>query len=420
MRIDVAPLGEHPRPAPPPGARRRAHAAPPAVSLSRPRLWPRGREPGTSTWPLVLPPFLVARSVSLLVSVLAVWQQSPSPGFPTGDALRAAFDRWDSQSYVAIAEHGYPSVLDFGLGRPGHLVAFFPGYPLLIRAVMTVTGDAVVAGLLVSTVMELVTLHLVARLVLDERDRTAARFAVWALALWPFAAFLGAVYAESTVIAAAAGALLLARRGRHAAACLVAALACAVRVTGVALIPALLVEHLVRRRGRPSAGILWLLAVPVPLLLFGAYTRLHTGDWLAWLHAEGSASFAYRHLDWPWAGARATWSSAVSSSLPASATYIFSLELVFGVGGGLVCAALWLSRRLAASLATYCTAVWLLAVCAPYWVSVPRYLIAMFPALIPAGDLLARRPEWRAAAVAASAGLFAYGAGVYASGRWLG
>jgi hypothetical protein len=390
------------------------------VTRLRVGLRPRGRDPGPSTWPLVLPPFLVARSVSLLVSVLAVWQQSSSPGLPGGAELRAAFDRWDSESYVAIAEHGYPSVTDFGLGRPGHLLAFFPGYPMLMRAVMAVTGDAVVAGVLVSSVMELVALHLVARLVLGERDRQTACFAVWGLALWPFASFLGAVYTESTFLAAAAAALLLARRGRHAAACGAAMLACAVRVTGIALVPALLVEHLVRHRGRPAAGILWLVAVPLPLLLFGAYTRVHTGDWLAWLHAENSVSFDFRHLDWPWVGARTTWSSAVGSPLPASATYVFALELVFGIGGGLVCAAIWASRRLAASLATYCTAVWLLCVCGSFWISVPRYEIAMFPALIPAGDLVARRPAWRAAALAASAGLFAYGAGLYAGGRWLG
>jgi hypothetical protein len=386
------------------------------------RLLPGHRDvdAGPSTWPLVLPPFLVARAVSLLVSVLAVWQQSLSPGFPTGAELRGAFDHWDSQSYVAIAEHGYPSVIDLGLGRSGYLLAFFPGYPMLMRAVMVVVGDAVVAGLLVSTVMELVALHLVARLVLGERGLAAARFAVWALALWPLAYFLGAVYTESTFVVAAAASLLLARRGRHPAACLVAALACSVRVTGVALIPALLVEHLVRHRGRPGPGLLWLLAIPLPLLLFGAYLRIHTGDWLAWLHAEGSVSFAYRHLDWPWVGARTTWLSAVGSRLPARATYVFALELLFGTGGGLVCAALWSSRRVAPSLATYCTVVWLLSVCVSYWISVPRYEIAMFPALLLVWDLLTRRPQWRAAAVTASAGLFAYGAGLYAGGRWLG
>jgi hypothetical protein len=358
--------------------------------------------------------------VGLLVPLLATWEQSSAPGLPTGAEVRSAFDQWDSQSYVAIAEHGYPRTLDFGLGQPGHLVAFFPGYPMLMRAVMLVAGDAVVAGVLVSAVLELVALRLFAGLVLAERDLGAARFAAWALAFWPYAAFLGLVYTESTFVAAAAGSLLLARRGRMGPACLVAALACATRVTGVALIPALLVEQLVRHRGRPTPQLAWLLLVPLPLLLFGLYLRLHTGDWLAWLHAEGSVSFDYRHLDWPWVGGRATWDSAVRSPLPASTTYVFALEMLFGVGGGLVCAALWLTRRLPASLAVYCTVVWLVSVCVSYWISVPRYEIAMFPALIAVWDLLARRPHWRTAAVAASAGLFAYGAGLYATGRWLG
>lgn len=375
---------------------------------------------GGSIWRLVLPPFLAARAVSLLVPVLATWQRSMAPGFPTGNELRSAFNQWDSQSYVAIAEHGYPSHLDFGLGQGGHLAAFFPGYPMLVRAVMVVTGDAVLAGVLVSTVLELVALRLVAGMVLGERDLGAARFAVWALAFWPYAAFLGLVYTESAFLAAAAGALLLARRGRFGPACLVAALACATRVTGVVLVPALLVEQLVRHRGRPTLQLAWLLVVPLPLLLFGAYLRVHTGDGLAWLHAEGSASFDFRHPDWPWSGAWATWQSAVLSTLPAGSTYVFALELVFGIGGAAVCAALWIRRRLPLSLVTYCTGVWLLSVCVSYWISVPRYEIAMFPALIAVWDLLARRPSWRAAAVGASAGLFAYGAGLYATGRWLG
>jgi hypothetical protein len=373
-----------------------------------------------SLWRLVLPPFLAARAVSLLVPVLATWQRSTAPGFPTGAELRSAFDQWDSQSYVAIAEHGYPSHLDLGLGQGGHLVAFFPGYPMLVRAVMVVAGDAVLAGLLVSTVLELVALRLVAGLVLGERDLGAARFAAWALAFWPYAAFLGLVYTESAFLAAAAGSLLLARRGRFGPACLVAALACATRVTGLALIPALLVEQLVRHRGRPTLQLAWLLLVPVPLLLFAAYLRVHTGDGLAWLHAEGSASFDFRHLDWPWAGAWATWESAVLSPLPAGSTYVFALELVFGIGGAAVCAALWIRHRLPLSLVIYCTGVWLLSVCVSYWISVPRYEIAMFPALVAVWDLLGRRPSWRAAAVGASAGLFAYGAGLYATGRWLG
>ena len=375
---------------------------------------------GGSLWRLVLPPFLASRALGLLIPLLSVWQQSQSAGLPTGGEVRSAFDQWDSQSYVAIAEHGYPSQLDFGLGRPGHLIAFFPGYPMLVRAVMVLCGDAVVAGLVVSAGMELVALRLLAGLVLRERDRSAACFAVWGLALWPYAAFLGLVYTESTFLAAAIAALLLARRGRFGPACACAALACATRVTGVALIPALLVEMLVQRRWRPSPQLLWLGLVPVPMLLLGLYLRLHTGDALAWLHAESSVSFAYRHLDWPWVGGRATWDSTIRSSLPAGSTYVFGLELIFGIGGALTCAALWLTHRIPLSLIVYTTAVWLLSVSVSYWISVPRYEIAMFPTLIAVWDLLSRRPGWRAGLIGASAGLFAYGAGLYASGRWLG
>jgi len=375
---------------------------------------------GESVLRLVLPAFVVSRALSVLVVGVAVWQGSATPGFPRAGELRAGFDQWDSQSYVAIAEHGYPRVVDLGLGQPGHLLAFFPGYPMLMRAVMLVARDAVLAGLLVSTAAELVMLLLVAHLVAAERDRSAARFAVWAFALWPLGFFLGAVYTESTFMAAAAAALLLARRGRMGYACLAAMLACAVRITGMVLVPALLVEHLVRRRGRPSLEVAWLLVVPLPLLLFGAYLRLHTGDWLAWVHAEGSVSFGYHHLDWPWAGFRATWSSAIATPLPSATTYVFFVELVAGIGTGLVCAALWIRRRLRASLAVYCTAIWLVSVSDSFWVSVGRYTMAMFPVLIAVWDVLARRPQWRVAMVTASAGLFAYGAGLYAEGRWLG
>ena len=372
-----------------------------------------------SLWRLVLPPFLVSRVVGLLVAVLSAWQGSNSIGFPSAEEIRSAFDQWDAQSYVAIAQHGYPSTIDFGLGQPGHLLAFFPGYPMLVHAVMVVTRDAVLAGLVVSTVCELVALRLLAGIVLAERDLSAARFTVWVLALAPHAAFLGLVYTESAFIAAAAGCLLLARRGRIAAACGVGALALAIRPTGLALLPALLVEELVRHRWRPTFRLGWLLLVPVPMLLFWTYLRLHTGDWNAWFHAESSVSFDH-HLDWPWVGARATWDSVVLTSVQATSAYVFVLELLFGTGGAVVCAWLWLTRRLPLSLITYCTGVWLLSVCVGFWISVPRYELAMFPVLIAVWDLVARRPEWRAALITASAGLFAYGAGLYASGRWLG
>src|ERR671929_547345 len=64
------------------------------------------------------------------------------PFGPAGNALVAPFARWDSVWYLAIANDGYPA------GDPRR-AAFFPLYPLLLRAAKAVVGSPVVAGALV-------------------------------------------------------------------------------------------------------------------------------------------------------------------------------------------------------------------------------------------------------------------------------
>jgi len=58
---------------------------------------------------------------------------------------------WDSQWYVRIAEHGYGRTVHQPSGLVFNDLAFFPVYPLLVRAVRTVTGlTGGGAGLLIS------------------------------------------------------------------------------------------------------------------------------------------------------------------------------------------------------------------------------------------------------------------------------
>src|SRR6185436_6854967 len=75
-----------------------------------------------------------------------------------GDLLVGPAARWDSAWYLAIAGDGYGE---------GQRAAFFPLYPLLVRAGGWVLGSPVVAGLLVSTtclVVALAALHELTRL----------------------------------------------------------------------------------------------------------------------------------------------------------------------------------------------------------------------------------------------------------------
>src|SRR6185436_18681127 len=77
------------------------------------------------------------------------------PFGPVGNALAAPLARWDSVWYLAIANDGYPA-------DDPRRTAFFPLYPLLVRAADALVRDPIVAGALVSLVcfaVALVLLH---------------------------------------------------------------------------------------------------------------------------------------------------------------------------------------------------------------------------------------------------------------------
>ena len=111
---------------------------------------------------------------------------------------------------------------------------------------------------------------------------------------WPFAFFLAASYSESLFFCMAVWAFVCAERRRFWAAGLFGALAAATRLTGVALLPALLLVPAwtwtdgdtragqLRRELRPR---LPLLLIPGGTLAFFGYLQLRFGDFWANLHA---------------------------------------------------------------------------------------------------------------------------------------
>ena len=378
------------------------------------------RGPRETAWRMVAAPLLTAKTICLIVPVLVAWTMSSSQGFPTSSEISSAFNQWDTQSYVHIARDGYPaSTVD---PHTNYLAGFFPGYPILIRLVTTVVGDPILAGLLISFAAEAVALYYFARLVIAERDAGSARFTIWLFALWPMAFFLTAVYTESTFIALAAAALFYARQDDSdrgfAKACLAAGIACSVRVTGIALIPALAWEVLVRKRSVLTPRWLMLALVPTPILAFFTYMHVHAADFFAYFTAQSSPSFNH-HAAPPWVGLFRTLDN-VSVHLAAHDTFVFGSEVLFGIAGATLCIALWLHPTLPRSLTIYCTCVWLVATSLNIWLSVPRYELAMFPGLIAISDYTRRHIELRAAIIGISCGFMTFGTTLYASGRWLG
>jgi hypothetical protein len=378
-----------------------------------------------STLRLVLPAFIAGKLVSLLAPMLTVWSQTAAPGHPTYTDLLNPFGGWDGDAYKQVAEHGYPSGPldltpdDLGHHHSGHLWAFFPGYPMLLRAAMLFFPDATTAGVIVNSLGELVALIFLARLALHELsgDTESAAFSVWLLALYPYAVFLTAVYTEGPFLAATVASLYYMRRGQHWRACILAAVATTIRITGLALIPALLLEYLLRRRWRPQADVVAVLLPAVPLLLFLWFAHASTGDTFAFWHAEQSASFN-RFTSWPWNGLQATWDAARGGG---RYSYLYAMELLFGVLG--LAAVVYLVtrwREISPSLTVYAAAVWVLSVSYTSWLSVPRYLMAMVPVFLAGAVLTRGRPQLRTSILVVSAGWMGFvstlfGLGVFVS-----
>ena len=166
-----------------------------------------------------------------------------------GEVLAGPAARWDASFYLTIASHGYGH-----LNSPtNQLLAFFPLYPLLVRA-LGIALPLVVAGVLVSIVALGFALYGVHRLSTLESARGAAAvrgraldtagLAVLLLAFSPMAVFFSADYTESLFMAFAVATFLCARNGRWMWAATAGLLASATRSPGALLLLPTLVLYL--------------------------------------------------------------------------------------------------------------------------------------------------------------------------------
>jgi hypothetical protein len=225
--------------------------------------------------------------------------------------------------------------------------------------------------------------------------------------------FLAAGYTEALFLALAVPAWLAAREERWAAAGLLAAGACSVRVNGAFLAVALVVHYLVVRRGRPRRDALWLAVPAVPLLGYSAYLRWRTGDWLRWLHAQEEGWG--RRFTAPWDALAET--VRMADGVGAFA-YVARLEIA-AVAVGLALTGLLLRRRRWGEATYVGLSVGSLAT-STFYFSVARGTLLWFPLFLVLAAAAARRPVAHRAYLAVCAPLMLLGVLLFTTGRWAG
>ncbi len=386
-----------------------------------------------------------------------------------GNVLAAPAARWDAAWYLVIARYGYrPDLGAYTSSR----AAFFPLYPLGVRALGAIGLPLVLGGVLLSIGALAVSLYGMHRLTSLElgasggaarprlasragasSPRDVARLAVLVTAFAPMAFFLSAVYSESLYLALSIGLFYAARRGRFALVGLLAALAGATRSAGVVLIvPALILYVYGPRSDRPpdfprARGIapryrlrrdlLWLALAPLGLGLFMGYMALSGGDALAPFHAQDvwGRSFAGPYVG-VWDGLRAGFEGVrqlisgqqVHAYFPvgpkegATIAAQHNIELTAFLLAGLV-ATVGVLRTLPFAYGAYVIAALALPLSYPVstqpLMSLPRFLVVLFPLGIWFAAWLSSHPRARVPVLVCSVVLLAFFTAQFATWHWV-
>jgi hypothetical protein len=191
--------------------------------------------------------WLATRLVYVALTFLAVAFSSPGKTTSVAGLLLQHWERLDTNWYVNISRYGYwtPTAATFARDGGQMPTAFFPLYPLLIKATSALIGDSqrTLSALLVANLGTLLAFIAMAFFAAQEDGMTAGTRTLRLAVAYPLAFFLAAGYTDGLFFGLAVFALFFARRGCWYAAALCAFVAGLTRITALALILPLTWEY---------------------------------------------------------------------------------------------------------------------------------------------------------------------------------
>jgi hypothetical protein len=287
---------------------------------------------------------------------------------------------WDGKWFLRAVEHGYPAHLPMVDGHvAANPIAFFPLFPLLVRALDLTGLPAGWSALLLSAVTgasAVLAVGLLARRLAGDRagQRAALLFAVF-----PGSFVFSLPYSEGLVITAVALGLLALLDRRWLLAGLLGAVATAGSPVALAFVVSCLwcAGRAVVRDRQYRALVAPLLA-PLGFVAFMAYLARHTGTLNAWRLTERGGWKSYPSLKYPFEILWAFLHNPISPTQTGQVLFFGTVAAVIGV-------VLMIRERQPAALLLYgICAVGSAAISQPVGLR-PRFLLLAFPMIIALG-----------------------------------
>ncbi|WP_203749882.1 hypothetical protein [Cellulomonas chitinilytica] len=353
---------------------------------------------------------LVAAVLAAVVTAADGGRQNPDPTLRAPSWLDGWY-QYDAGWYRHIVESGY----SYTPGQQSS-IAFFPVYPMGVRALRAVVDDTQTAGTLLALLAGAGAVLLFARWAWTRLPRRSAVAAVGVLLLYPYAMFLyGAMYADSLFLLCAIGSFVLLERRWYLAAGLVGALATAGRPVGVAVVVGLVVrtiELIAQDRAAGDGPVgprdlvqavrgvrprhLGVLASVLGIAGWCVYLWLAFGNPVAFVAVESAPG-------WDQGAGPRTWLKiAYAGTLvkgPRDIAILLTIQAVVCLCAVLLLRRVW--QRFGWGYLAYAAVVLAIPILGTKdFMGTGRYALVAFPALAAAGDFLAtRRRRWVLVAV---------------------
>lgn len=327
---------------------------------------------------------------------------------------------FDGRHYIDIAASGYRNT-NF---------AFFPLYPLLI----SIFGNFfqipfLYSGIFISLASFLVALVFIWKIIRLDYKKDIAQLAVFLICFYPLSFFYNSVYADSQFLLFSTASFYFARRGNWILAGIFGGLTTLTRLSGLALIPALLFEWISQNlnenqfrwkvllpRFLKSKAMVCLLLTTLGFVSYLVYLQIFFGNWLlfqtsfsAWKQDEvvllPQVLFRYIKIF-----------LTVDMSLLVYWIAVFEF-LSFFLYMGL---AIYVWKKIRVSYGIFMIVLLLLVTFTGTFAGTPRYILHLFPGFLGMSVVLENKPKLKTIVFFAFIVLGFVLTGLFTSGHFIG
>lgn len=274
---------------------------------------------------------------------------------------------WDGAYYLEIAKNGYSK---------DNYFAFFPLFPILIKIVSLITGNFLISALIINFSSTFLGLILFYKLVKDEFNTVIAKKSLLLLLIFPTSFFFLTVYTESLFFLLSVLSFYLIFRKKYLFASICIVLASLVRPFGIIL--GFIFWTIILKKRIKGYKIFFLISV-LGILTYFLYLYINTGNPVYFIKAQENWS---RSFSLPWNPIHKGMEDLINHGLN-SQTFPLFLNLAFTIFG--LGIAIRGFRFLPKSYSLYSVFSLFLALSTSLLISMPRFLLVIFPLFITLG-----------------------------------